>query len=196
MDRDIAEELDIMRGTEGVEPTCRKGCVHCCRQSIPSTRLEAHVIAQHVKRRFSRADRAALRDRLHSWLTWAREELPELVNTGVNEHDAVLEHGPPCPLLEGVQCSVYPVRPAICRAHYVSSDPRCCAPRSDSEALDERPAVMESVHLRTSPHMTEIRKYLERYGLEFDESVSLLIRWLVIELGWAELLNERAMPKD
>jgi len=32
-----------------------------------------------------------------------------------------------CPFLVNKQCSIYPVRPAICRAYVVSSDPERCS---------------------------------------------------------------------
>jgi Fe-S-cluster containining protein len=60
----------------------------------------------------------------------------ELLQAGMDEPTALHEHGPPCPLLDAETYTVYPVRPVVCRAHYVVSDATSCMRRSDPRARD------------------------------------------------------------
>jgi len=180
----ITRELDRLRATEGVEPSCAKGCSHCCRQPIPLTRPEAQVVAQYVSQQFSPAELSALRARTMAWFAWTRQELPQLLSRGIDESAATHEHGPPCPLLDSGACSIYAARPAICRTHFVSSNPGSCAPRNHPEALPERLVVIESIHAKTTPHVQRIRKHIEAGGHDFWDSVGTLPQLLAAELGW------------
>ena len=53
---------------------------------------------------------------------------------------------------------------------------------------------IESIHVRTRPHILEMRRYIESLGLDFWESVSLLPRWLAVEMGWTDLLRSGERP--
>jgi Fe-S-cluster containining protein len=189
VDREVAYELERLRTVDGIEPPCRKGCTHCCRQGIPVTLPEARVVANFIQRELTPERRSALRERLKAWFTWVRDELPDLLEAGMDQRTALYEHGPPCAMLENDACSVYSARPAICRIHYVRSDPRSCMPQTNPESLEDQPVVLETIHMRTGPHIRRIRQYIEKLGLEYDESVSSLPRWLAVELGWSELLD-------
>jgi hypothetical protein len=193
MDRDLAEHLDRLREDQGVEPTCRKGCWHCCRQPIPATLLEVYVVVRHVKRTCSPAKVKALRTRTAAWLTWQHEELPGHIQAGLKERSAIHEHAPPCPLLVDNECCAYSARPAICRQLHVISDPRSCRPRTDPEALSESPEPLEC-GLQAQPHVQKLRHYIEGMGLDFWESVNMLPRWLAAEMGWRDLLRQSSAP--
>lgn len=188
IDREVAHELRRLRTVDGIEAPCRKGCTHCCRQGIPITLPEANVVADCIRLKLSEQERNALRGRLTVWFAWVRDGLPGLFDAGLDERTALYEHGPACVMLENDVCSVYAARPAICRIHYVRSDPRSCMPSSNPESLEDQPVVIETLHKRTGPHIRRIRQYIEKLGLEHDESVDSLPQWLAVEMGWSELL--------
>jgi Fe-S-cluster containining protein len=178
IDAAIADELSRLRATD-VEPSCKKGCFDCCRGAIPVTVPEARLVAQHVMKL---PMRATLRTQVMARFDWLQHRLPQLVSRGMNESAAVFTHGPTCPMLVDGACSVYPVRPAICRTHFVRSDPNWCAPSPGGGA--QRPVVIDSIHAKTTPHVQRIRRHIEAGGDDFWESVGPLARLVAAELGW------------
>lgn len=191
IDREIHDELDRLRDEEGIEPTCREGCCHCCGVAILATLPEALVISNYIKQEFTSGKTEALRRRMERWFVSMNEDLPMVLRAGIDEHTAVHEFGPTCPLLDDEVCSVYPVRPWICRCHFATSNPRSCMPLINPETLDEKPVFIRSIEPRVQPHILQIREYIEDLDLKFSESVSLLPRWLAVELGWTDLLHSQ-----
>ena len=53
VDEATACGLDRLRSEDGIIPTCKLGCCHCCRYHILMTIAEAHTLAQYVKRELS-----------------------------------------------------------------------------------------------------------------------------------------------
>jgi hypothetical protein len=81
-------------------------------------------------------------------------------------------------------CSVYPVRPVVCRTHFVSSHPLSCCAANDQESTEDAPVVLTSVVTAASPFSMAIRDHIENAGLDFSRSIMLLPHWLAIEMGW------------
>jgi Fe-S-cluster containining protein len=86
---------------------CSAGCAHCCHQSVGVTGVEALTIVRHLKATRSADELAELavsvrvmRERTRG-MTYKERHSPDL----------------PCVLLgEGGQCTIYAVRPLVCRA--------------------------------------------------------------------------------
>lgn len=112
---------------------CKKGCGHCCRVKVVCSPLEALVVARHVRETLSSASREHLNRALSRLLEETR---------GANwETRAEL----PCPFLEEGACSVYKVRPFVCRG-YISLDVRdCLAPRPNLISFDEDRQMLAEV---------------------------------------------------
>jgi Fe-S-cluster containining protein len=93
---------------------CKSGCNACCHLYVKVPPGVATVMARHIQLTFSLSERDWLHDRLI--------EAVEAIDT--TEHPERLRH--PCPLLaEDGQCSVYEVRPLVCRAFTSASAYRC-----------------------------------------------------------------------
>ena len=115
--------------------SCRAGCGACCRQLVPVSFFEAEALVRWLqtlpqdrldllRERFQRAmsdlrnagilegilDGSRLRDKQ------ARKQL------GIDYFHA----GVPCPFLENESCSIYEIRPLICREYLVTSPPIFC----------------------------------------------------------------------
>jgi Fe-S-cluster containining protein len=180
LDRDIECEIERLVDSGGSAISCRKGCKYCCLQTIPATLSEAHAIAQFTKRTFAPGALAVLREKIGAWLRWEGEELPALVEPGITDVNAAVHlYGPPCPLLLDGECGVYSVRPVACRAHFVTSNPGRCMPRTLPGALDGQPQVVESVHLVATVHALLIRKF---GGADDAKPLSILVHGLAAEL--------------
>lgn len=184
VDEAIARELERLHREEGIVPSCQPGCCHCCRYHILTNGAEAHTLAQYIRREFSAEQINDLRLRTLHWHAWdnarpGRHPASVMVEQG----DASLyDHS--CPLdVDGV-CSVYPVRPVVCRAHFVSSPIRLCFTANDPESVEKGPVVLNSLVAAASPFSLAIRGNIEAAGQDFSRSLMLLPQWLAIEMGW------------
>ncbi|HET7504609.1 MAG TPA: YkgJ family cysteine cluster protein [Kofleriaceae bacterium] len=183
IDRELGE-----LATRGIAPTCSKGCAHCCRQEILVTRAEAEAIVEWVTATKSGPELDELRQRLRAWLAWFRDEAPRRIAAGQTREVALYEHGPQCVALVDDACSIYPVRPMMCRIHFVRSNPDACRQEADPALAREPVVVLRSIHRVTQPAILRIRAEIERQGSDFMASVHLLPEWL------AHLLRVEAQP--
>ena len=91
---------------------CRKGCGHCCQVPVSTFPFEIFPIVHHVRTTWSGGERRALMRRLRKY----REAVTNPKRG---------ERHPWCPFLKEGSCSIYDVRPTICRTHH-SSDLSAC----------------------------------------------------------------------
>jgi len=184
LDEAIACELDRLRREEGVVPSCKSGCCHCCRCHILTNIAEAHALGQYIRREFSPAQMGALRMRTQQWHEWdnSRPGRHPLSNTDGQVDCSSYDHA--CPLDIDGACSVYPVRPVVCRTHFVCSQPVSCQGANDPESAGEAPMMLRSVVTAASPFSAALKGHIENAGLDFSRSRMLLPQWLGIEMGW------------
>ena len=184
VDEATARGLDRLRSDDGVVPTCERGCCHCCRYNILTNIAEAHALVQYVKREFTADQIDALRMRTQQWHEWDDSRpgrYPSAPGDGQTEPPG-FEH--PCPLLVDGVCSVYPVRPIVCRTHFVSSHPLSCSAANDPESTEDAPVVLTSVVAAASSFPVAMKDHIESTGLDFSRSIMLLPHWLANKMGW------------
>lgn len=183
VDAAVACELERLRSEEGIIPSCRPGCDHCCRYHIVMNIAEARTLAHYIRRELSAEQIADLRIRTHQWHEWdnSRPGRPSPIITAQTD---LSKYDHCCPLLVDGTCSVYPVRPVVCRAHFVSSHPRYCCAVNDPESTEDVPVVLKSIVEAVSPFVIAIREQIENTGLDSSRSNMLLPQWLAIEMGW------------
>jgi len=187
--RDIDEttgiELDRLRSEDGIIPTCKLGCYHCCRQQIPMNIAEAHILTQYIRREFSSSEIDELKIHTQQWHAWDNSKRGRYSPPSMQEQMFLRGYEPCCPLIVEGACSAYPVRPVICRTHFVvCSDTRSCRPTNDPESIEERALPLRSVIKATGGFSKVIRDSIEKDALDYDRSVMLLPHWLAIEMGW------------
>lgn len=127
----------VSRVTRRHEPpvTCRPGCSWCCRQPVFISPLEGAAIREAV-RNARRTDE--VRRRTAAYLTelearsGSRNALLTLLHaaqgkarTPAHAQRAAV-FGPECPFLDNAMCSIYPVRPLMCREHVSFDDVAKC----------------------------------------------------------------------
>lgn len=89
-------------------PACRAGCAHCCSAPVEVATPEALRIAAHLRAQLSVEAQEAVVAQLH------RRVEDEAADRGEWQRR-------PCVFLQEQRCSVYAVRPAVCRkAHSLS----------------------------------------------------------------------------
>jgi hypothetical protein len=184
VDEAVVCGLDRLRNEEGITPSCQVGCCHCCRYHIVMNMAEAHALAQYVKRELSVDQINDLRMRTHQWHEWDNTRPSRFPSGQLNDRTDLSNYECCCPLLvEGV-CIAYPVRPVVCRMHFVSSPPPYCCESMDTESRGGDPVVLASVVQATHPFSDAIRDHIEDAGVDFSRSIMLLPHWLAIEMDW------------
>jgi len=184
VDEAAGRELDRLDREDGVAPSCKPGCFQCCGQHILMNPAEAHALAQFVRRNFSQTEIRGLRQRTQRW--HAQDE----IRLGRSPAPALSESADPCccalfcPLLVEGKCSAYPVRPVICRTHFVSSHPSSCRPSFDSQPEAESAVSLTSVLKATHATSITLSTGIENPGRDATHSIMLLPHWLAIEMGW------------
>lgn len=176
-------ELDRLRSEDGIIPSCSSGCCHCCRYHILTNIVEAQTLAQYIRRELSAEQIADLRLRTRQWHEWDNAQ-PGRPSAILDAQTDISDYEHCCPLVVNGACSVYPVRPVVCRAHFVSSSPRSCCAANDPGSTEAAPVVLKSVVAAAGPFSMVMRDHIEEAGLDFTRSLMLLPQWLAIEMGW------------
>ena len=187
VDEAASRELVQLRCEEGVVPSCTRGCCSCCGQHIQTNVAEAHALGQFIKRRFSVRQTSDLRRRTQQWLAWEIARRGRPASAAPARGSDFSGYDPCCPLLVDRACSAYPVRPVICRTHFVSSDPAACRPSHDQRPVATAPVVLTSILRASGPFSKPLRADIENAGLDFSRSIMLLPHWLALEMGWDAL---------
>jgi hypothetical protein len=131
--------LTLARGEkEGRHASCRPGCGWCCHQMIPLAMPEAFFLCDVVaalpadRRRVILSRYDSVVSELETSGLYAR--IMDRENTDEDYQKIAQEYfylRLPCPFLEQSHCSIYPMRPAVCRDYHVTTPPEWCAdPRS------------------------------------------------------------------
>jgi Fe-S-cluster containining protein len=159
--------------------SCRAGCGACCRQLVPISVAEAHLLAELVQA-MPPARRAAVEARFaHALEALAAGGVLDDLRALAHEREAEAMHrvglryfaqGVACPFLEDESCSIHPQRPLACREYLVTSPPAGCA--APEESTIERVLIPR-----------DVSRALYRLG---DGSDAPKDRWvpLVLALEW------------
>ena len=132
----------------GKPVSCKAGCAHCCRQLVALNLFEAEALTAWI-RSLPESRQQQLAERFHQALlkTSASGLLERMVNenwiaeskTAENLALDYLYQRISCPFLEEEKCSIYPMRPFLCREYMVTSAPDHC--------IDPATGQSEPVHL-------------------------------------------------
>jgi len=96
---------------------CQAGCHVCCFNQVELTPAEALVLGDYVDRYFPPGEKTRLLARITRNLK---------LKAGKDKKEiAAIRHKLPCPFLRAKKCSVYPVRPLLCRAMHSLNVDHC-----------------------------------------------------------------------
>ncbi len=117
--------------------TCKRGCSHCCTIPVAITNFEAQLLASHTRRTADYSEETCL--------------------TPSENAEA------PCVFLKNNECSVYEVRPFVCRAFGSFEDPKYCEEGSSDHYLTRleiplRPGAGTIINWVAFITMTELGK--------------------------------------
>jgi Fe-S-cluster containining protein len=183
-DEATAGKLAWLHEKEGIVSSCKIGCSHCCRFYILTNMAEIHALAQFVKRELSPEQITDLRRKTQRWHAWEHAIPGRMPSVTTPEAIDLTDYVHRCPLLVHGACIAYPVRPIVCRTHYVSTNPRFCTAVNDPDSTESSPVILDAVVQAGLSFAMAIRKSIEAAGLVFSRSQVLLPHGLAIEMGW------------
>jgi len=98
-------------------PACSPGCDFCCHNQVEVTPPEALLIGAYLEQHVSPRQLGLLLERLERNLS---------LRAGKSKVEvASFRQDLPCPLLHRQGCSIYPVRPLVCRAMHALDAAQC-----------------------------------------------------------------------
>lgn len=132
--KEIAKRiLEVYRKTDNdlrlIPKVCRQGCAACCHQYVPMLATEEFPIAEYISKRMPKKIRHRVRQNAIDWLDYFDRHTPSglVSETDFNRFEKQLAKDRiPCPFLIEGSCSIYEVRPLICRLHIQESEPELC----------------------------------------------------------------------
>ena len=151
-------DLDARMAT--VPAVCGAGCDACCYQMVSVHTWEEELIGGYIENSMHAGTRAQVRRQLVEWWKHLKSILRPVSRANpltFGEVQATTQHmianRVMCPFLVDHQCSIYPVRPAMCRAHVVASDPGRCATESGRQGEPVGAVHMLATFGPESPHL-------------------------------------------
>jgi hypothetical protein len=128
----------------GTPLACKAGCAYCCEEMIMVPAPETETVVVWLSREENRAVREAF---LAAYPAWAKEGEPTAdALADATEHGEMRAHQSaylayyrkriPCAFNQNGMCTIYPVRPTVCRTAHAVGDPDAC--RADSPATPRR----------------------------------------------------------
>jgi uncharacterized protein len=186
---------------DGLQIACKPGCNHCCAARVEALAPEVFLIADHIQE-LAPKERAALMDRLRTHAT-ATATATATANANANAADpaAPWSQRPTCPLLVNGLCSVYAVRPAVCRKAH-SLDVRACETGAPQIPQSLRVVVMAQARSQgTSDAFRDIGLVSSRHELASALLLALTdptaqSRWLAGDAVFAEPVAPPPSPSS
>lgn len=118
----LSRQFDGKVAMHAIPLACKAGCSGCCSLRVEIFDFEAIAIANHVESMFNEPDKARLVERLGR----ASEAAKGLKTS---------EHFVPCAFLEDRMCTIYDMRPAMCRKYH-SVSLQSCLDRGEAQEIE------------------------------------------------------------
>lgn len=152
----LYERIDpiLERGSDQYATTCVRGCHHCCYLATTITIPEALLILDTLSRDPYR------------W-RWFEQKLPDLMELAEKlenretTRESWFDQKIPCVFLRDGECSIYEVRPTVCRTHISTDDPFQCSHEAPRGAPVRR---LDTNHLDNLV-WSESQRYMNREKL-------------------------------
>lgn len=135
----FAEHIVARMDEEGDAPpeiACKAGCPYCCSMQISITPPEALLLGAYVDANYDDDEKRALLEKIENNLSHTH---------GKSQEEKVKSwHLTPCVFLKDGSCSVYPIRPFICRSWHSLNARQCL----DAFHSREKESEIESLPYR------------------------------------------------
>ncbi len=178
---------DIIRENE-LPIACHKGCNYCCNLRVEARAHEVFTITRYVQKTFNEKERRSLLDRL-------RETVESITGLSREEHFA---KNIECALLVEGECSVYEVRPSMCRKHHSVDVEQCRLTFENPHDLAIPPVGHQLLIQATRTAVLGFRDGMEKAGLDstlYELNSAVLAALQNRECGKKWRKGKKAFPK-
>lgn len=168
--KQIDNLVDIIK-SKGVEFACKKGCSLCCNIRVEALAPEVFYIARVIKSKLSD-------DELVEMIAKLKSHAKKAKDLRLEEYDI------PCPMLENDICSIYDIRPAMCRK-YNSLDSAVCS-SLDSKVPESMELVVKTGMIGKGFSEAFENKNLSASPHEFGQALLLALTDETAERKWKQ----------
>tara|TARA_B100000809_G_C14889514_1_gene442150 strand:- start:162 stop:605 length:444 start_codon:yes stop_codon:yes gene_type:complete len=127
MSRQLYKTID--EKLKGVTSICSKGCSACCYQQIEVTSFEKEIVKMEIENLADDFKKDVTKD-LNTWLAYFDDNTPNRPLKGPEVFTTfnikAAGNSLKCPMLQNNECSIYEMRPATCRVHFVTENVDLC----------------------------------------------------------------------
>ncbi|ORJ60255.1 YkgJ family cysteine cluster protein [Geothermobacter hydrogeniphilus] len=128
----LAEETLTRHRQHREKIACRPGCGDCCQVNVAVLDAETEAVCSYLRQHLTPGEFENLRQAAHKL---------HLRVGGLNDQERLLARSPCLFLDQKKRCSIYPVRPLLCRS-LTSTDADRCREAITMAALDRSPPVL------------------------------------------------------
>jgi len=118
---------------ENIDKACQKGCSACCHQIVDVFTWEEPRIFEYIHKTLNRAIKRKIGRNIEKWFNKfnsytrdANRQSPLNFQDILKVQHIFREQRIPCPFLIDSKCSIYEVRPMVCRVHYEKESANRC----------------------------------------------------------------------
>jgi Fe-S-cluster containining protein len=141
VERAIKDRSDMI-ARSGAKLACTRGCTGCCEEPIMVFRPEAARVAQWLEKPENASARAAFVAAYPAWKAQIGESVTKLSEVYATDQLHYVEHHVEawrksvlCAFNRDGECTVYPVRPTVCRTGHALETSRNCSGKAEGKAL-------------------------------------------------------------
>lgn len=156
------------RFSSGARPHCKAGCSHCCHTRVEALPAEVFHIARHINA-FAAADRINIQVRLSQQID-------------ADTVDQTWKARPACAFLQDHRCTIYDIRPGVCRKTH-SLDVGQCATGA-SKIPEDFGVLLDAEALIQGCASAYEAEGIESAGTELASSVLAALADPALETRW------------
>ena len=126
-------QSDLDNRMSEVPKACQAGCDACCHQMVSVHTWEEELIGSYIETSLHAKTKAQVRKQMLEWWRYLKSALrPSTRDNPISLQEVqqlslhMIQQRIMCPFLVDKKCSIYSVRPAMCRAHVVPDEPERC----------------------------------------------------------------------
>ncbi|MGZ8238569.1 MAG: YkgJ family cysteine cluster protein [Methylobacter sp.] len=169
-----AAQADLDERMEKIQKVCAKGCDACCYQMVSVHTWEEGLISNYIETKMHADVKKQVRAQLMKWWHELRANLRPVSKANPLTLIEVqiltlnmIQRQVMCPFLVNKACSIYPVRPAICRSYVMSSDAERCKTELGRIGEPQGGVNLLATFGPTSPHLPVARYFHAMKPLAF-----------------------------
>jgi Fe-S-cluster containining protein len=175
-------QADLDKRMSEIPKACQAGCDACCYQMVSVHTWEEGLIGDYVENSMHAKTKTQVRKQLIDWWRHLKAVLrPSTRDNPISLAEFqqltfhMIHQRVMCPFLVDKKCSIYPVRPAMCRAHVVSDEPDRCT--SELGRVGEHQGAMHMLETfgPESPHLPVDQYFHSMKPLAFEMTGALKV---------------------